>query len=100
MNIAIIGAGNVGGALGRSWARAGHKIFYAVRDPQAEKVKNLLGETGHSATATNAVDAAQAADLVALATPWDSVPAALVSAGNLAGKIVIDCTNPLKFTPG
>ncbi len=100
MKIAIIGAGNVGGALGRSWAEAGHAITYAVRDPAAEKIKTRLAATGHGAVATLAAAAVESAHLVVLATPWEAMPAALKSAGSLVGKILIDCTNPLKFTPG
>lgn len=100
MNIAIIGAGNVGGALGRSWAKAGHTISFGVRHPQSEKAKKLIAETGSGATATEPSVAVKSADVIALATPWDATPAALAAAGNLLGKIVIDCTNPLKFTPG
>jgi predicted dinucleotide-binding enzyme len=33
MDIVIVGAGNVGRALGSGWIRAGHKVTYAVRDP-------------------------------------------------------------------
>jgi len=101
MNIAIIGAGNVGGALGRSWAKAGHTIVYGVRDPQAEKTRALVAETAGGSTAVSVEAAARAADVVALATPWPATEAALRSAGDgaLRGKILIDATNPLKFTP-
>jgi hypothetical protein len=100
MTIAIIGAGNVGGALGRSWAKAGHSIFYGVRDPQAEKTKALVAQTGGGAVAVASAAAAASADVIVLATPWDATQAALAAAGDLRGKILVDCTNPLKFTPG
>lgn len=100
MNIAIIGAGNVGGALGGNWARGGHRVVFGVRDPQAEKVRQLLENTGAGATAAPVAEAVRAAEVVALATPWNATEAALASAGSLAGKILLDCTNPLKFTPG
>ena len=100
MKIAIIGAGNVGRALGRSWAKAGQAVTYAVREPLAEKIQDLLAATGHGARASLAAPAVETADVVVLSTPWDAVPSALKSAGNLAGKILVDCTNPLKFTPG
>jgi predicted dinucleotide-binding enzyme len=100
MNLAIIGAGNVGGALGRSFARAGHKILYGVREPSAEKAKTLVAETGNGSAAVDSAAAVEAGDIVFFATPWDATPAAIKAAGNLAGKVVVDCTNPLKFTPG
>jgi predicted dinucleotide-binding enzyme len=34
INIAILGAGHIGGTLGRKWAAAGHDIFFGVRDPE------------------------------------------------------------------
>ena len=42
MKLAIIGAGNVGGALGANWAQKGHDVFFGVRDPKAEKTQALL----------------------------------------------------------
>lgn len=100
MNIAILGAGNVGGALGRSWSKAGHAVVYGVREPNSEKHRALLDATGAGARAVAISDAAHGADVVVLATPWDATPAVLAAAGDLRGKLLIDCTNPLKFTPG
>ena len=82
MDIAIIGAGNVGGALGRSWARAGHRILYGVRDPGAEKSRALVRETGAGAQALGPRDAAAGASVVVLATPWAAVPEALLGEGS------------------
>ena len=42
MNIAIIGSGNVGGALALKWAKAGHTILLGVRDVENFKGKELL----------------------------------------------------------
>ena len=100
MNLAIIGTGNVGGALGRSFARVGHKIFYGVRDARAEKVQGLVAETGNGAVAVDVAEAARSSEVVFFATLRNATPAAIAGAGSLAGRIVVDCTNPLKFTPG
>ena len=96
MNIGIIGAGNVGGALGRGWAKAGHHIKFGVRDAGKPDVVALLEETGPNASAGTGAEAAGFGEVVVLTTPWPATEAAIHSAGNLAGKIVIDCTNPLK----
>lgn len=95
MKIAILGAGNVGGALGRGWAAKGHSIFFAVPDPQSEKVRALVKSIGANVRAGSLQDAAANAEIVVLATPWEAAQNAILAAGNLAGKIVIDCTNPL-----
>ena len=87
MNIAIIGKGNVGSALGGRWAAAGHQVTYGVRDPAKGG-----GPGGKAATVADAV---KPAEVVVLAVPWDAAQAAVVSAGDLAGKVLLDCTNPL-----
>jgi NADPH-dependent F420 reductase len=96
MNIAIIGTGMVGSALGNLWAAKGHSITYGSRDPQSAKVLELLRETGHGAKAAAHAQAASSADIVVLATPWEGTEEAIKSCGNLSGKTIIDATNPLK----
>ncbi|MGH7247135.1 MAG: NADPH-dependent F420 reductase [Pseudomonadota bacterium] len=95
MNIAILGVGNVGVALGGSWARKGHLVVFGVRDPASRDVSASLARIGGKARAASVADAAAAGEIVALAVPWPAVPDALRAAGNLAGKILFDCTNPL-----
>jgi predicted dinucleotide-binding enzyme len=95
MKIAIIGIGNVGGTLGPAWAKAGHEVIFGVRNPDSEKVKALLQKTGHRSRAASVPDAAAAADIVVFATPWSATREAIAAAGSLAGKLVVDCTNPI-----
>lgn len=96
MQIGIIGAGNVGGALGTGWARHGHKVRFGVRDPAAAELGELLRKIGAGASAGTVADAAAFGEVVVLATPWPAVQAALRAAGDLQGKILLDCTNPVK----
>ena len=91
MQLGIIGAGNVGTALAVGWIRAGHSVTFGIRDPNAPPA----GPAG--AAYASVAAAARGADVVVLATPWPAVPAALASAGDLAGKVLIDCTNPLRM---
>jgi len=95
MRIGILGAGNVGGALGRGWANKGHDVFFGVPRPKDAKTQDLVRGIGPKARAGTVADAAGFAEVVVLATPWQATQDALRGAGNLAGKVVVDCTNPL-----
>lgn len=88
ISIAIIGAGNVGRALGGAWS-AHHDVAYGVRTPEDPKYADL------GAPVVGNSEAARSADVVVLCTPWQGTERAVADCGNLAGKVVIDCTNPL-----
>ena len=92
MKIAVIGVGNVGGTLGKRWSEMGHKVMYGVRNLHNPKAVSLLNE--HSELA-GIHEATAWADVVLLAVPYDSVAEAIVAAGDLKGKILLDSTNPL-----
>jgi predicted dinucleotide-binding enzyme len=98
MRIAIIGAGNVGGALARGFSRAGHHIVLGVRDAADAKAAALAPAIG--ADVRRPAEAAATADVVVLALPWDSAEGAAKALGGLNGKIVIDCMNPLAMQNG
>ncbi len=76
--IAIIGAGNVGRALGEGWAKRGHEVIHGSREP-----------------ANSIPDAARSGEVVVIAVPWKGAAEALRSAGDLKGKIILDPTVPL-----
>jgi predicted dinucleotide-binding enzyme len=94
MKIAIIGAGNVGSALGRAWLSGGEDVVFGVPNPADPKYRSLPEERLRTAP-----EAARNAELIVLATPWPATEAAVKSLGDLSGKIVIDCTNPLGMGP-
>ena len=96
MKIAIIGAGHVGSTLGSAWAGKGHDIVFGARDPKSPKTQDAVRAAGAKARAATSKDAASSADVVVLAIPWANTQDAIRSAGDLAGKIVVDATNPLK----
>jgi predicted dinucleotide-binding enzyme len=96
MKISILGAGNVGGTLGRAWARKGHQIFFGVRQPNEAKMQEHLKTIGSNVRAGTVPEAAAFGEVVVLATPWPATQEAIKAAGNLAGKVLVDCTNPLK----
>ena len=92
MNITIVGSGNVGRALAGGWKKAGHSVTFAARDPAGSNVAELKKD-GYAVMPQ--ADAAKSADVIVLATPWDGTAATIKALGSLAGKIVIDATNPL-----
>lgn len=93
MNIAIIGAGNVGRALATSALRAGHSV--TVSSSSGDSAVTVARETGATAAASNR-EALEGAELVIIAVPYMAVVGVLDEVGpQLAGKIVVDATNPL-----
>jgi predicted dinucleotide-binding enzyme len=94
MKIAVIGAGNVGRALGSSLAAAGNTVTFAGRD--AARTAEAAQAAGGTSAATPA-EAAAGADVIVIAVPFSE---ALAVAGSLApvaaGTVIIDATNPLK----
>ena len=93
MNIAIIGAGKVGSTLGQRWSQCGHQLFYGVRDPADSKYQALH----EYAKVTHPFQAVENADVVVLAVQWPSAQSAVEELSDaLAGKVLIDCTNPVK----
>ncbi|MBF8289882.1 MAG: oxidoreductase coenzyme F420-dependent [Chloroflexi bacterium] len=94
MNIAIIGSGNVGSALGSSLVSAGHRVTVTARD--SVKATTVAAQIGASVV-PSALAAAEAADVIVLAIPYGAVESvAKEIAAAVSGKVVIDTTNPLK----
>ena len=92
MNITILGAGNMGSAFVKQLTRAGHKVRVTART--AEKAK-AVAAAHPGAIASQPGEALADSSVVIVATGYaDAVPA-LKSLGSLAGKVVIDVTNPL-----
>jgi 8-hydroxy-5-deazaflavin:NADPH oxidoreductase len=95
MRIAIIGAGSVGGTLGQRWLELGEDVTWGLRNPADPKYQSLPKER-----AKPSAEAAKGAEVVVITTPWSATEAAVKGLGSLAGRIVIDCTNPLGMGPG
>jgi len=95
MRIAFIGYGKVGAPLADHLQRLGHEVTLAANNAAAEGVKKALTRNaGLTVAATK--DAVTAADVVFLATPFQANEEALKGiAGELKGKILVDCTNPV-----
>jgi predicted dinucleotide-binding enzyme len=100
MRLAIIGAGNVGGTLGTAWAqKAGHEIFFGVRNPTSDQTQALVRRLDGRAQAGTPAQAAAFAEFIVLTTPWNAAETAIRSMGDLSGKIILDATNPLAAGP-
>jgi predicted dinucleotide-binding enzyme len=91
MKIAIIGTGNVGGALATRWAQKGHQVHLGVQDIQSFKGKELL-RNPHT-TVHGVQEAVQLSDLVLVATPATAAVEVAHSLGDTTGKIIIDAMN-------
>lgn len=98
MKISIIGTGNVGGALARGFARAGHQVILGARNAADERIVALARAVRAEIMAPAA--AAAAGDVIVLALPWSAAEGAVKALGSLAGRIVIDCMNPLAMQNG
>ena len=94
MNIAIIGTGNMGAGLARLLAASGHQVVIGARQP--EKAAALAAEIGPEVKAGSIAAAVKLADIIVLALPYGAAAEALKGTGDLAGKIVVDISNPLK----
>ena len=93
MNIVIAGSGNVGRALADGWRKAGHGVTFAMREPDGPKAAELK-QKGFGVVPLNG--AATTADVIVLAVPWSAVETTIEALGSLAGKILIDTTDPIK----
>jgi len=91
MKIAVIGSGNVGGALAKKWAQKGHEILLGVRDVNNFKGKELLSTPSISAMLV--ADAVANAEVILLATPAPLAVEIAQSLGNTEGKVIIDSMN-------
>jgi predicted dinucleotide-binding enzyme len=96
MRIGIIGHGNVGGALGRRWEQADYEVVYGVRDRSSPSTATFRQQHGGNPNLATVVEAMAESEIVLLATPYAAaLELAGEHAGVLAGKIVIDATNPI-----
>ena len=87
MNIAILGTGSVGSILGRRWSQAGHAVTFGSRQPEREKVLELLERCASGTRAVAPREAIAAAEAVLLAVPWPSARQTLADVGDLGGRV-------------
>ena len=91
MKIAIIGTGNVGGALATKWAQAGHELLLGVKDTSNFKGQSLLRNPNTSVSLV--AEAVSQADIVVIATPAPVAVEVASSLGDTTNKVIIDTMN-------
>jgi 8-hydroxy-5-deazaflavin:NADPH oxidoreductase len=97
MTTAIIGVGNVGGAVARHLVRGGEQVVLAAREESTAAA--LAGEMGSLASAATVREAIGAADVVVFAVWFDALKELIAEYADLLdGKVVADPSNPLGFT--
>jgi predicted dinucleotide-binding enzyme len=99
MRIGILGAGHIGSTVGRLWMKAGHEICFGTRHPEdlIDRVATLANDGNGAPTARTGspLDAATFGEVILLAIPLGVVPELSRTLGSaLAGKVVLDATNP------
>lgn len=102
MRIAVLGTGVVGTTLGSGFVRAGHEVRLGSRTAGNEKALAWAAQAGSGASEGTFADAAAWAEVVVNATGGLVSLEALDAAGadNLAGKAILDISNPLDFSGG
>jgi 8-hydroxy-5-deazaflavin:NADPH oxidoreductase len=100
LRIAILGAGNIGGTLGRKWAAAGHKVAFGVNNPDSERAQALRADLGTKVTIGSVADALAESDVVVMALPGTAMDETITKhAAQLDGKIIVDTANRLGGGP-
>ena len=99
LKIGIIGTGKIGGALAKHWVNAGHEVLMSSRHP--EELAPLAEALGPRARAGTVREAAEFGEVVLVSVPYAAMPQIGNDfAAELAGKIVLDTSNPIERRDG
>lgn len=97
--IGIIGTGRIGGALARAWIKAGHEVFVSSRHP--EEIKGLVAQLGPRAHAGTPREAAAFGSVILISVPYRAIPQIGTDFHTeLAGKVILDTSNPVESRDG
>jgi len=98
-NIAVLGTGQVGTVLANGFLKHGHAVMRGSREPA--KLEAWKAEAKGTAAVGTFAEAAMWGDLIVLAVKGTAAVSAVELAGakNLAGKVVLDATNPIADKP-
>jgi predicted dinucleotide-binding enzyme len=96
--VAVIGTGVVGQVLSDGFLKHGYEVIRASRD--LSKLEDWKKAAGAKGSVLSVADAAQAADIVVLAVKGSGAEETVAACGaGLAGKTVLDATNPIANAP-
>jgi 8-hydroxy-5-deazaflavin:NADPH oxidoreductase len=98
MTVAIIGSGNVGGALAQNWVKAGHTVLIGAQFPLSEKNITLATKIGEDRF-TNIKNAVKQAEVILIATPPTAIFEVINEMGDVSGKVIIDASNSVRDKP-
>lgn len=99
-HIAVLGAGNIGGTLGRKWVNAGHRVTFGVKNPSGERAQALQTEFGTGAAVGSLAQALEGASVVLFAIPGAVIEETIIAhTAQLDNKIIIDAVNKLSGGP-
>lgn len=99
MKIGIIGSGDVAQSLGKGLVELGHQVMLGTRTPDKKELTSWKRKAGKSGTLGTTTEAANFGEMCILAIAWHAEEDVLAQVRpELAGKIVIDVTNPLIFS--
>jgi len=97
--IAMVGAGNMGQALGNLWAAAGYHVIFATRHP--DELDDVVAAAGHGAEAMAVGAAVERADIVTLAVPYAAEPSIAEAHGEaMVGKVLVNVDNAFAHRDG
>jgi predicted dinucleotide-binding enzyme len=94
MRIAVIGSGNVGTGLAKSWSKLGHAVVVGSRSPESERLVHLVSGIGNGVSTAALAESVESADVIVLAIPWSAAEVSIAALGDLSGRLIIDATNP------
>jgi len=97
MKIAIIGSGNVGGALAQGWVKKGHEITFGVRNKDEFKGDRLSGI--NNITATSIPDAVKSSEVIVISAVPQAVQSIAELMGDVSSKVIIDAMNSVRIKP-
>jgi predicted dinucleotide-binding enzyme len=92
--IAVLGAGKIGGTLGRTWVGAGNTVTFGVSDPDGQHAREITADLGNQAAIGTIAEALADAEVAVFAIPGTTMAETIAAnAPALANKLVIDAAN-------